>query len=96
MLDFPVRGRTIVKTSTAAQAVAKILPFLPPYTTFDAEAVGKLSTAYELALAALHDAGQPESVREIIARRIIELAKKGELDSRRLANTVINSLGLRP
>jgi hypothetical protein len=34
----------------------------------------------------LHDAGQPALVREIIAKRVIEAAKKGERDPVRLRN----------
>jgi hypothetical protein len=36
--------------------------------------------AYDMALESLHDFGQPEVVREVIAKRMIEAAQKGLLD----------------
>jgi hypothetical protein len=60
--------------------VAQIIKFLRPVGSFDPEALKVLGKAYDMALAALHDAGQPELVQEVIARRIIKAAKKGERD----------------
>lgn len=37
-----------------------------------------------MAIASLHDIGQPELVREVIARRIIKAAQKGERDPAKL------------
>ena len=39
-----------------------------------------LCDAYDKVSKSLHDAGQPDIVKEVIARRIISLAKKGERD----------------
>jgi hypothetical protein len=49
-------------------------------TAFDPEGVKLLCEAY----ASLHDTGQPYLVREVIASRIIAMAKQGERDPDRL------------
>jgi len=51
---------------------------------FDPEAIAAMSEAFEAACAVLQDAGQPEVVREIIAKRIIAAATIGERDPLRL------------
>lgn len=51
---------------------------------FDPETVKTLCAAYDKARASLHDKGQPDIVNEVIARRIIALAKEGERDPDRL------------
>ena len=56
---------------------------------FDPELVATLIAAYDKAVASLHDNGQPQVVREIMARRIIEAAKKGERDPDRLRNAAL-------
>ena len=47
---------------------------------FDPETVKVLCDAYDKASKSLHDNGQPDIVKEVIARRIISLAQKGERD----------------
>jgi hypothetical protein len=61
-----------------------ILEFIRSENAFDLEVVALLVEAYDSALKSLHDRGQPEIVREIIAERIIEAAKKGERNPDRL------------
>jgi hypothetical protein len=60
--------------------MAQILQFIRPADAFDPETVEALGKAYDMALVALHDIGQPEVVREVLARRIIAAARKGERD----------------
>ena len=48
--------------------------------------VALLIEAYDRALAALRDGGQPDIVQEIIARRIIEAAPRGERNLDRLCD----------
>lgn len=60
--------------------VAQIVKFLRPTDSFDPEGLEALGKAYDMALATLHDIGQPEVVREVLARRIIKAAAKGERD----------------
>jgi hypothetical protein len=74
--------------------MAQILNFVRPENAFDPETLGILSAAYEKAIAALHDRGQPEIVREIIAKRIIALAGKGVRDPDRLAQAALTAIGL--
>ena len=65
------------------------IQFVRPENSFDPELVATLMAAYDKAVASLHDNGQPQIVREIIARRIIEAAKKGERDPDRLRNAAL-------
>jgi hypothetical protein len=63
-------------------------------TTFEPEAVKVISDAYAAVLRELHDRGQPDVVREVIAKRVIELATIGERDPQRLCSTVLDEFGL--
>ena len=60
--------------------MAQILQFLRPADAFSPEAIRVLMKAYDMALESLNDFGQPEVVREVIAKRIIEAAQKGLVD----------------
>jgi hypothetical protein len=62
-------------------------------TSFDPETVKLLCTAYDKAMASLHDAGQPAVVHEVIAQRIIADAKRGERDLDRLCANALLGLG---
>ena len=64
--------------------MAQIPQFLRPTDVFEPETLEALSNAYDMALRALHDIGQPEVVREVIARRIIAAARRGERHPARL------------
>lgn len=74
--------------------MAQILQFIRPDNAFDPETTAILTAAYDKAIAALHDRGQPEIVREIIAKRIITLAGKGERDPDRLCTSALTAIGL--
>ena len=69
-----------------------ILPFVRPETTFDPEAVAIMSSAFDAALASLNDQNQSPTIREIIAKRIIAAAMKGERDPERLRQEAINAI----
>jgi len=58
-------------------------PFKAP-GAFEPEAIAAMSEAFEAACEVLHEAGQPEMVREVIAKRIIAAATTGERDPVRL------------
>ena len=60
---------------------------------FSPEDIAALSAAYEKARRALHDKGQPDIVNEVIAKRIIRLAKTGERNPERLAAAALAALG---
>ena len=50
---------------------------VPPFTNFDPETAATLGAAYDEAVARLLD--QPDVVLEIIAKRLVALAARGEL-----------------
>jgi hypothetical protein len=63
-------------------------------SAYDPETVQALCAAYDRTKKELHDSGQPEIVREILARRILDLAAKGERDPERLCAGALGSLHL--
>ena len=69
-----------------------ILPFVRPETTFDPDGVAIMSSAFDAALASLNDQNQSPTIREIIAKRIIAAAMKGERDPERLRQEAINAI----
>jgi hypothetical protein len=60
--------------------------------SFDAESTALICQAFDKASRALNDRGQPDSVKEIIARRIIEIAARGERDPDRMSQGALTSL----
>jgi hypothetical protein len=62
--------------------------------SFDAEATSAMGNAYDQVIRSLHDNGQPQVAREIIARRIIEIAKAGERDVEQMRRKTLASFGL--
>jgi hypothetical protein len=73
--------------------VASILPFTRHKSDFDDEATRLMGEAFDAACKDLRDTEQPALVREAIAKRIIEAAKKGERDPVRLRNSALAALG---
>jgi len=61
---------------------------------FSPEEISAMADAYETVRLQLHDRGQPVVVNEIIAKRIIELAKLKTLNADELAARVLRSFGL--
>lgn len=74
--------------------LGQILKFIHPDTHFDPETTAVLGAAFDKAMADLHDTGQPEIVKEAIAKRIITLAAKGERDPERLRVAALAALGV--
>ena len=70
-----------------------IIPFLCG-GSFDPETTRVLDHAYNTFCAMLHDKGQPFVVEEVIATRIIEIAKTGERDPDTICQRVLTALGL--
>ncbi len=62
-------------------------------TVFDPETVKVLCSAYEMARKSLHDTGQPDIVNEVIAERIIVLAKQGERNPDKLCDGALKAFG---
>ena len=63
-------------------------------TSYDPETIEKLCAAFDLTQQALHDTGQPEIVKEVIAKTILRLAGRGEDDPQRLSQAALASLKL--
>jgi hypothetical protein len=75
--------------------VGSILPFIREAgTVFDDQATALMGEAFDAACKDLHDKGQPGIVYEVIAKRIIDAAKKGERDPVQLRNIGLAGLGL--
>ena len=58
---------------------------------FEPELVATMAAAYEQALQALEPLGVAEEAGEIVAKRVIEFAQRGERDLDRLCQLVIRS-----
>jgi hypothetical protein len=61
---------------------------------FEPAVTAILSEAFERARRSLHDSGQPEIVHEVLAKRIIEIARAGERDPRKLCEEALAAFGL--
>jgi hypothetical protein len=72
--------------------MAGIIPFFRG-AAFDYDATRAMGEAFDRACHSLHDIGQPALVREIVARRIIEVARGGERDPDELCARALQALG---
>jgi hypothetical protein len=90
--NFPHRIQTSCKVSRRC-VVATILNYIPSPAAFDPEVISIMAKAYEQALASL-ESSPPQSVRELIAARIIGLARGGERDPRTLCAKALAALGI--
>jgi hypothetical protein len=72
---------------------ADILPFLRE-ASFDAEATRIMGDAFDIARNNMHDYGQPTRVLEIVAKRILEIARGGERDPERIAELALEAIEL--
>jgi hypothetical protein len=79
------------RTGVLEVHVASILPFIPR-NVFDDVATRVMGEAFDAACKELHDTGQPELVHEIMAKRIIAAARKGERSVRRLSDIALAGL----
>ena len=73
--------------------MTSIIPFLRQ-NVFDPETTKVMGEAYDAACTELANGGSPALVKEVIAKRIIEAAKKGERDPKRLCAKALDALGL--
>jgi len=60
---------------------------VPPFTDFDPETAAALGAAYDEAVARLLD--QPDAVRELIAKRLVALAARGERNIHKLCDEAL-------
>ena len=68
--------------------MASIVPFIPR-GVFDDVATKAMGRAFETACVALHDSGQPQIVHEVMAKRIIRAAQRGERDPAKLCSIAL-------
>src|SRR4029077_10542589 len=73
--------------------MASILPFVRDKSDFDEETTRLMGEAFDAACKGLRDTGQPSVVQEVIAKRIIKAAMKGERDPARLRAAGLAALG---
>ena len=67
-----------------------------PFSTdlfFEPDVTRAMGMAFDKVCRFLDDTGQPGLVREIIAKRIIDLAREGDRDPDHLCDTTLKSLG---
>ena len=72
--------------------MSAIVPFFRD-SGFDAEATRILGEAYDIACRSLHPKGRPPVVQELLAKKIIQVAQRGERDPDRLATIALGILG---
>jgi hypothetical protein len=65
------------------------------HVAFDPDATQSLCVAFDRVCDSIAERGRSEFVRELIARRVLALAERGESDPDILAEAVWSSLGLR-
>jgi hypothetical protein len=63
---------------------------------FDPETIRVMGLAFEMALVALRLADRGDPAKEVIAHKIMDLAKAGERDPERLCEAVIKEFGAPP
>lgn len=73
--------------------MATILPFLKDPGVFDPEATNAVSAAFDAICAALKIPAGDARGRETVAARIVELARRGERDPKRLRDRVLREAG---
>jgi hypothetical protein len=69
-----------------------IVLFTRPRGYFDDETTHIMGEAFDAARKKLHDTGQPAIVYEVIAKRILAAARKGERDAERLRDIGLAAL----
>jgi len=62
--------------------------------SFDQPEISRMTRAYEAALALLRPKDQTDAVKEVVARKIIEVARTGEHDPSRICARALQELGL--
>jgi hypothetical protein len=74
--------------------MADVLSFFQGAASDD-DATQVMGKAFDRACQSLHDNEQPDLVRQIIAKRIVEVARKGERDLDELCARALQALGFR-
>ena len=70
--------------------MAEIIQFRPRLTAFAPELASAMGDAYDKAIAALPNGDSGLIVRELLAKRIIRLARRGECDPEHLYSSALS------
>jgi hypothetical protein len=70
--------------------MAEIIQFRPRLTAFAPELTSAMGDAYDKAIAALPNGDSGLIVRELLAKRIIRLARRGECDPEHLYSSALS------
>ena len=68
-------------------------PFLPS-TYFSTEMLAVMRDAFDRACKSLNETGPPDLLREVVASRIIRMARAGERDAKKLCEEALKGIGL--
>ena len=71
--------------------VLSVLPFIP-FGVVDEATIRTIDYAFNTACKELHDTGQPAVVHEVMIKRIIAAAQKGERSTTRLRDAALTGL----
>jgi hypothetical protein len=63
-------------------------------SVFGPDEIAQMSSAYEDALRLLHISSRSDSLCEVLARKIIEIAQTGESDPKRIREKALSALGI--
>jgi hypothetical protein len=83
MSGYPRKGGRV--------GVLSLLPFIP-VGVFDQATIRIIGNAFDAACKELHDTGQPAVVHEVMIKRIIAAAQKGERNATRLRDAALTGL----
>jgi hypothetical protein len=90
-VQWATRGCLVGRSNVAEEPVNSILPFIDR-SVFDPEAVHAMSVAFD-DLCRAFELTEEDRVREIMASRIVELARLGERDADRLRDRIMRETG---
>jgi hypothetical protein len=63
---------------------------------FDSRETQIMALAFEKACRSLNDGEQPDLIKEIVAKHIVDAAKDGERDADRLCEQALTAMGIKP
>ena len=86
-----VRGLGSDVSAYAEDVSESAMAQVPPFANFDPETAAILGAAYDETLARLLD--QPDVVRELVAKRLVALATRGERNIHRLCDEALIAEG---
>ena len=73
--------------------MAQVLKFRRRLNVFAPEVTAAMGNAYEEAISRLHGGESELVIREVVAKRIVKMARTGETDPHRLCDTALFVVG---